>query len=294
MDSCLKFPLLVLLLASCLCSVPSVSEQESRSNETVILFGPKVISSDACTVEAGRTSVHILNRLGEGKNLSVHCKSKDDDLQQQTVAEGQELVWAFNPNIWGTTLFFCDLNPTLNFAFDAYDYKRDQVRCASQCHWLVAAEGMYALNEAAHLWAYIDVKASKSGEFLFPSAFFGKLIIQGKDPEQFTTEGEGVFLVEAQGVGNEDRGGDATVLGEHDTGAVPSDHDLLAAFHGAFQQHHLADLVLVVVVDGQFVGAAVVRHRFPSSLSYRLHSTFTLAPASQHIHRLQPARTWNI
>ncbi|XP_039141066.1 self-incompatibility protein S1-like [Dioscorea cayenensis subsp. rotundata] len=164
MDPRSKVLLLLFLGSSCLCCVASVSGAEQLSNETVILFGPKVViwSEDTKSVlEAGgggngRTTVHIQNRLGGGKNLSLHCKSKDDDLQQQTLAEGQEFVWGFNPNVWGTTLFFCNLmNPTLNFVFDAYDYKRDEIRCSSQCIWLVAAEGMYAHDEAANLWTYM-------------------------------------------------------------------------------------------------------------------------------------------
>jgi hypothetical protein len=53
--------------------------------------------------------VSIKNRLGSGKNLSIHCKSGDDDLGAQNIADGQEYGFSINVNFFRTTLFFCSL-----------------------------------------------------------------------------------------------------------------------------------------------------------------------------------------
>ncbi|KAI4369946.1 hypothetical protein MLD38_018337 [Melastoma candidum] len=42
-------------------------------------------------------------------NLEVHCKSKDNDLGSITLPPKGEWGFTFQPNIWRTTLFFCDL-----------------------------------------------------------------------------------------------------------------------------------------------------------------------------------------
>ncbi|KAI6685103.1 hypothetical protein NL676_031016 [Syzygium grande] len=53
--------------------------------------------------------VSIKNRLGSGKNMTLHCQSKDDDLGEQTVEDGGKFGWDFDVNVWGTTLYYCDM-----------------------------------------------------------------------------------------------------------------------------------------------------------------------------------------
>ncbi|KAM7268386.1 hypothetical protein ACFE04_010552 [Oxalis oulophora] len=105
----------------------------------------------------GNVHASIKNSLGEGKEMNVHCQSKDTDLGNQTVGYGSEMGWDFSPNVEGTTLFYCDLEweEVALYHFDAYSYGRDRVRCQSQCSWLVATEGIYGLNGETGFWEYV-------------------------------------------------------------------------------------------------------------------------------------------
>uniref|UniRef100_A0A6N2KHR5 S-protein homolog n=1 Tax=Salix viminalis TaxID=40686 RepID=A0A6N2KHR5_SALVM len=56
------------------------------------------------------TRLHITNDLGQGLDLTIHCKSRNDDLGQHVVPFGGEYTIDFCPNFWGTTLFFCGMS----------------------------------------------------------------------------------------------------------------------------------------------------------------------------------------
>ena len=106
----------------------------------------------------GTEEVHasVKNRLGSGRNMKVHCQSKDNDLGEQVVADGGEFGWDFSVNAWGTTLFYCDTEweQVQDYHFDAYSFERDFVRCQSQCSWLISQEGIYALNNVTGFWEF--------------------------------------------------------------------------------------------------------------------------------------------
>lgn len=102
--------------------------------------------------------VSVMNRLGSDKVMSLHCKSRDNDLGEQRVADGSEFSWDFDKNIWGTTQFFCDLGLNQSadsFQFNSYEFGRDFVRCENQCLWLVSGEGMYGLNDQTGFWEFM-------------------------------------------------------------------------------------------------------------------------------------------
>ncbi|KAI4335130.1 hypothetical protein L6164_013805 [Bauhinia variegata] len=101
--------------------------------------------------------VSIKNSLGSGKNMTLHCQSKDDDLGEHNIAYGDEIGWDFNVNVAGTTLFYCDLGweSVQQYHFDVYSFARDNVRCPSGCAWLVSAEGIYGLNGETGFWEFI-------------------------------------------------------------------------------------------------------------------------------------------
>nr|VDD53704.1 unnamed protein product [Brassica oleracea] len=73
-----------------------------------------------------RTHLTMTNNLG-GPVLTVHCKSKDDDLGVHMVAAKTDYHFSFQPNIWKTTLFFCSFqwNDQVK-QFDIFDAPRDQ------------------------------------------------------------------------------------------------------------------------------------------------------------------------
>ncbi|XP_059632218.1 self-incompatibility protein S1-like [Cornus florida] len=112
---------------------------------------------DPVHVLAHNVHASIKNRLGSGKIMTVHCQSKDNDLGQQTVGDGSEFGWDFSPNVWGTTLFYCNMEweNVREYQFDAYSFTRDYVRCETECSWLISMEGMYGLNGKTGLWEFI-------------------------------------------------------------------------------------------------------------------------------------------
>ncbi|ESW26511.1 hypothetical protein PHAVU_003G125200 [Phaseolus vulgaris] len=102
--------------------------------------------------------VSIKNSLGSGKNMSLHCQSKDNDLGQQNIENGNEFGWDFSDNVFGSTLFFCDLGwqNVEHYHFDAYSFGRDRVRCdGAGCSWLVSAEGIYGFNGQTGFWEFM-------------------------------------------------------------------------------------------------------------------------------------------
>ncbi|EXC19888.1 hypothetical protein L484_017865 [Morus notabilis] len=113
------------------------------------LWGPLVVVS-------GKVEASIKNRLGSGKNMTVHCQSKDDDLGLRTVPYDDAFSWEFGVNAGGTTLFYCVLGweSVGNYQFDAYSFGRDRVRCETRCEWLISVEGIYGLNGETGLLEY--------------------------------------------------------------------------------------------------------------------------------------------
>ncbi|KAJ7980497.1 Self-incompatibility protein [Quillaja saponaria] len=124
-----RFAILLLLLLLCLCN-PVLSDKKH---------------------------VSIKNRLRFGRNMTLHCQSKDDDLGEQNVADGDEFGWDFSVNVVGTTLFYCDLGweSIEQYPFVAYSFQRDFVRCNTGCAWLISVEGIYGLNGQTGLWEFI-------------------------------------------------------------------------------------------------------------------------------------------
>ncbi|KAM2939180.1 hypothetical protein FF1_038879 [Malus domestica] len=84
--------------------------------------------------------VLIVNRLGGGTKLKVHCKTEDDDFGLQILEDGHEVQWWFRRNFFGNTLIYCFLqwknSPWYTFdaysrvvsAFHAQVYSMDRVR----------------------------------------------------------------------------------------------------------------------------------------------------------------------
>ncbi|KAL9339862.1 hypothetical protein Peur_068877 [Populus x canadensis] len=91
-----------------------------------------------------RTNIHlsITNQLGSGLDLTVHCKSRDDELGVHVVPFDGYYTMDFCSNIWGTTQFYCGMtwSGKLQYWFDIFIAERDSHRCGD-CTWRILPEG---------------------------------------------------------------------------------------------------------------------------------------------------------
>ncbi|XP_010456506.1 PREDICTED: uncharacterized protein LOC104737962 [Camelina sativa] len=103
-----------------------------------------------------QSMVRITNRLGDGKQLKLHCKSSDDDLGLHVLAPNSFWSFKFTPKVfYGSTLFFCQFTwlPGQFKWFDIYDDDRDGVRRGIPCiycFWDITKEGPCRFNEKDH------------------------------------------------------------------------------------------------------------------------------------------------
>jgi len=85
--------------------------------------------------------VSIANNLDTNLDLTIHCKSKDNDLGVHLLHHDDSFSWEFNDNIFGTTLFYCSFqwNGELHW-YDIYKSSRDRDAC-HVCNWGVTKLG---------------------------------------------------------------------------------------------------------------------------------------------------------
>lgn len=78
------------------------------------------------------------------QNFSVHCKSKDDDLGNHVIHDIECYSWEFHPNVFGTTLFSCNISSTRGEVNNVFcNQKRDRHnRCPLFCDWYVTKDGI--------------------------------------------------------------------------------------------------------------------------------------------------------
>ncbi|XP_059451239.1 S-protein homolog 5-like [Corylus avellana] len=98
--------------------------------------------------EHKRVRVEVFNDLGDGLNLTIHCKSGDVDLGVHVIKYPNGFFsFDFKPNFWGTSLYFCGFrwkDSELKW-FDIYVFDRDHPRC-SDCFWKIRPDGACQLN----------------------------------------------------------------------------------------------------------------------------------------------------
>ena len=94
-----------------------------------------------------RVFVEVLNDLGQGLDLTIHCKSDDDDLGVQLIKYPDVLFkFNFRPNAKGTNLFYCTFHWSNEFCcFNIYVFDRDHPQC-SNCSWKIRPTGPCKLN----------------------------------------------------------------------------------------------------------------------------------------------------
>ncbi|KAE9587755.1 putative plant self-incompatibility S1 [Lupinus albus] len=80
------------------------------------------------------THIYIKNGLDQSTPLTVHCKSKDDDLGVHVLKYDEEYKFQFEPSFTQNTLFFCGFTWDSNLhMFDIYDQDRD-------CKWSITRD----------------------------------------------------------------------------------------------------------------------------------------------------------
>ncbi|RYR15311.1 hypothetical protein Ahy_B04g072050 [Arachis hypogaea] len=90
----------------------------------------------------GRTSVTIANSLDGNLDLTVHCKSHDDDLGAVVLHPNQTYIFSFKIRFFGGTLFFCSFRwKNACHWFDIYKEGRDEEKCLGFCKWYVKQSG---------------------------------------------------------------------------------------------------------------------------------------------------------
>ncbi|KAF7814535.1 leguminosin group486 secreted peptide [Senna tora] len=84
-----------------------------------------------------KTHVKVNNFLDNDLDLTLHCKSADDDLGVQILRYDQNFEWSFVVNVFGTTLFYCSFQWEGEFHhFDIYKAERDFFLC-EDCIWSI-------------------------------------------------------------------------------------------------------------------------------------------------------------
>ncbi|KAK9180241.1 hypothetical protein WN943_029449 [Citrus x changshan-huyou] len=73
--------------------------------------------------------------LENGEDLTLHCKSKDNDLGEHVLHEDESYNFSFCQNVLGETLFFCTFEWSGQVhKFDIFDGSRDP---CSHCNWRI-------------------------------------------------------------------------------------------------------------------------------------------------------------
>ncbi|XP_008223961.1 PREDICTED: uncharacterized protein LOC103323728 [Prunus mume] len=99
------------------------------------------------------THIRITNGLGPDVDLSIHCKSADDDLGEHLIHYETVYGFDFRIKIFGGTQFFCSFQwPGQFHWFDIFIQDRDN---CENCAWLIKADGPRRFNSETR--SYDDV-----------------------------------------------------------------------------------------------------------------------------------------
>nr|AFK36353.1 unknown [Lotus japonicus] len=104
-----------------------------------------------------KTTVSAINNLGDGVNLFMHCRSKNDDLGLRMISNGNYMQWSFKENFSLTTLFWCNLrwisgSTTSVKSFQIFKAKRDNQKCVAKCLRSIRPDGVYFYDEFKNIW----------------------------------------------------------------------------------------------------------------------------------------------
>ncbi|KAE9608483.1 hypothetical protein Lalb_Chr08g0236161 [Lupinus albus] len=112
-----------------------------------------------------RIHVYIKNGVAKGTNLTLHCKSKDDDLGVHYLNYQEEYTFSFHYNVFalqGYTLFFCGFtwNHILHW-FEIYNWKRDRYFYTNM-RWTIQENSPCLFNHATNNYDICDFAYNQS------------------------------------------------------------------------------------------------------------------------------------
>ncbi|EXB68036.1 hypothetical protein L484_009643 [Morus notabilis] len=94
-----------------------------------------------------KTHVKMTNNLGD-VDLTVHCKSKNDDLGDHLLHLNESYEFSFRTNFWGTTHFYCSFKwaPDQFQWFDIFDMEKPRADSCTECFWVVHINGLCRMD----------------------------------------------------------------------------------------------------------------------------------------------------
>ncbi|ESR33798.1 hypothetical protein CICLE_v10007106mg [Citrus x clementina] len=99
-----------------------------------LLVAGTSVMSNACFL-FNKNYVQITNKLENGEDLTLHCKSKDNDLGEHVLHKDESYNFSFCQNVLAETLFFCTFEWSGQVhKFDIFDGSRDP---CSHCNWRI-------------------------------------------------------------------------------------------------------------------------------------------------------------
>ncbi|XP_028770448.1 S-protein homolog 2-like [Neltuma alba] len=107
---------------------------------SVLVLAPHLVEAD--------THLSVNNYLYNSLELLLHCQSKDDDLGRHLLHPKESFKFRFNPNLWGTTLYYCSFQwPGAVKWFNIYEDGRDSSNCDDgKCIWIIKQDGPCQVN----------------------------------------------------------------------------------------------------------------------------------------------------
>lgn len=112
----------------------------------LIMMSITSMGDEANGIKQPIAHVHITNDLRPDLVLTIHCKSRNDDLGVQVLQFNGTFQFHFRPNVWGTTQYYCSFQWKYTFHyFDIYIAERDFPKC-DVCLWKIRPHGPCMLN----------------------------------------------------------------------------------------------------------------------------------------------------
>ncbi|KAM6544715.1 hypothetical protein CsatB_025451 [Cannabis sativa] len=139
-------------------------------NNSLLCEGSRDIDIPLPTPPQSSSDVVIIKNRVKKSDLTVHCKSKNDDLGVHVLKYDQSYRFSFTPNFWRSTLFFCGFKWKGEFHwFDIYKTHHRFVYHINS--WIILPTGpcLYNSNHQAYDYCYPWNPDKKKGLQLFPA-----------------------------------------------------------------------------------------------------------------------------